>query len=90
VTMQAQLSAAFGRLVQAVNKAAAPAWIDYATNWSTPPVLVGSTPAGDVYSYTLDGVTRYRFVPAMYDPALDAFYSNFSGGVLSGMIVSRG
>lgn len=88
--MQPEIAAAFGRIVQAVNKAAAPTWGHLATNWSAAPAVVGSVPAGSVYSYTLGGVTRYRLVPSPYLAANDAFYSGFSGGALSGLIVSRG
>lgn len=70
--------------------ASPPTWEFYAANWSTPPTQVSTTAAGAVYSYVLDGVTRYRLVPAVYDPTDDAFYSTFTGGVLSGLIVSRG
>lgn len=65
-------------------------WSYYAMNWSVEPSLNSSITGGDVYDYTLDGTTRYRFVPTTYDPTQDAFYSNFSGGTLSGLIVSRG
>ncbi len=65
-------------------------WEYFAANWSVSPSQVGTPPAGVVYSYTLSGVTRYRLVPTVYDPTQDAFYSTFTGGVLSGLIVSRG
>ncbi len=45
---------------------------------------------GDVLSYTLQGVTRFRFIPDDYDPTLDAFYAEFDGTDLSGLIVARG
>lgn len=32
----------------------------------------------------------YRFIPTVYDAALDAFYTTFSGGVLTGLICTRG
>jgi hypothetical protein len=69
-------------------------WDYLAANWGTAPAQVGtatvSTQAGVVLSYTLRGVTRFRFVPDTYSPQQDAFYSNYSGGVLSGLIVTRG
>jgi hypothetical protein len=69
-------------------------WTALATRWSSPPTAVGQSIvnefAGAVLSYTLDGVTRFRFVPTIYDAALDRFYASFSGGVLSGLVVSRG
>lgn len=67
-----------------------PSWSFYATTWSTEPTLNSSIAGGDVYDYTLDGVTLYRFVPTTYDPTQDAFYSTFSAGVLSDIIVTRG
>jgi len=35
-------------------------------------------------------VTRFRFIPDDYDPTLDAFYAEFDGTDLSGLIVARG
>jgi len=68
-------------------------WTYYALRWSSPPVAAGpaavSGVAGSVMAYTLDGVTRYRFAPDAYDPALDAFYAAFSGGTLSNLLVAR-
>jgi hypothetical protein len=65
-------------------------WSFYSTSWSVEPALVETIGAGDVYSYTLDGTTRYRLVPDPYDPTQDAFYTTFSGSVLAGLIVTRG
>lgn len=65
-------------------------WSYYATTWSVEPTLNSSITGGDVYNYTLNGTTRYRFVPTTYDPTQDAFYSTFSAGVLSDIIVTRG
>ena len=69
-------------------------WPHLAEAWSVEPSQVGtatvSGEAGAVWEYTLDGVTRYRFVPDDYNPTLDAFYSEFTGGALSGLIVARG
>lgn len=72
-----------------------PSWVSeswgyYVTNWSSQPTLVASITGGDVYSYVLNSVTRYRFVPTTYDPTQDTFYGTFSGGILSNPIVSRG
>ncbi len=69
---------------------AAPTWDFYATNWTTEPTFVENITGGAVYSYTLDAVTRYRFVPSPYDAALDAFYTSYSSPTLSGLIVTRG
>ena len=66
-------------------------WIDYATQYKNSPVLVDTITGYEVYSYTgKDDVVRYRSVPNPYNSTLDAFYANFSGGVLSGLITTRG
>ena len=65
-------------------------WEYYVSNWSVEPAQVGTVAAGAVWSYTLGGVTRFRLVPTTYSASQDAFYTTFSGGVLSGFIVSRG
>jgi hypothetical protein len=65
-------------------------WSDYATRWDDAPTLNAAITGGTVYNYTLDGVTRYRFVPTAYDAASDAFYTAFDGTTLSGLIVARG
>ena len=80
--------------VQAGDTLAPASWDDYATQWSATPTKVGtatSPVAGAVYSYTLSGTTRYRLVPAAYNPTKDAFYSAWDGtSTVSGLIVSRG
>lgn len=65
-------------------------WDYLVTNWSTEPTLNTTTTGGEVYNYTLNGTTRYRFVPTVYNPTQDAFYSTFSGGILSNLITKRG
>lgn len=65
-------------------------WTFYATTWSVEPTLNTSLAGGDVFNYTLDGVTRYRYVPNTYDASEDAFYATFSNPTLSGLIVARG
>jgi len=65
-------------------------WSFLATTWSVEPTLNMSISGGDVYDYTLDGTTRYRFVPTIYDATEDAFYTTFGGGLLTDLIVSRG
>jgi len=67
----------------------APTWTDYATRWDSPPSVAGSVIDGQVFLYTLDGTDRFRFVPTVYDPTLDAFYSAFDGSTLSGLLVTR-
>lgn len=64
-------------------------WFYYATSWSVEPSHNQSITGGSVFDYTLDGVTRFRFVPTPYDPTLDAFYASFVGGALGGLIVRR-
>jgi hypothetical protein len=53
-------------------------WDFYATNWSVTPSLVSTMSGGKVYEYTLQGTTRYRFVPSPYLPTGDIFYDSFS------------
>jgi hypothetical protein len=67
-------------------------WGDYVLRRDTSPTLAGvatAPVAGRVLSYTLNGLTRYRLVPEVYSYNEDAFYSEFSGGVCSGLIVRR-
>lgn len=89
--MQTQIAAGFARLVQAVNKAVAPTWWGYIPWPSTAAgvATVGGQP-GKVRAHTRGAVTVYRFIPDVANPALDAFYSGYAGGVLSGLIASRG
>ncbi len=65
-------------------------WIDYASNWDSqsPPTLIGSTAAGDVYQYTYSNGTRYRLVPTD-GTSEDAFYTTWNGSALSGLVVER-
>ena len=69
-------------------------WDFLVAKWGTPPAVVGtatvSGQTGEVWAHTLEGVTRFRFVPGVYSAALDRFYTTYSGGVLSGLITSRG
>ena len=65
-------------------------WGYYKDNWSVEPLFNSEIAGGEVYSYVLDGTTRYRFVPEPYDATLDAFYENFSEASLTNLIVSRG
>lgn len=75
-----------------IGSVAPPQWIDYAAHWDTPPTVNEVITGGTVYDYTLDSVTRYRFVPSPYDASLDAFYENYDSGTntLSDLIVARG
>ena len=58
--------------------------------FTTSPTLNAIIATGKVFNYILNGVTRYRFVPTIYNPAQDAFYLTFTGGTLSNLITTRG
>jgi hypothetical protein len=73
-------------------KAAPVSWIDLVVR---PSVLAGlgtvGNSSGMVRTHAKIGEPAvHRFIPVPYDPALDAFYTTFSGGALGGLIVSRG
>lgn len=59
------------------------------TNWSVTPTLNTAITGGDVYDYTLDWITRYRFVPTIYNPTQDAFYWAFDWTNLTSLITTR-
>lgn len=71
----------------------ATSWITYVTNglYTGTTTTIGT---GDVLTYDYNGDTVYRHITTAVDgygyPSEDAFYSTFSGGVLSGLIVARG
>ena len=65
-------------------------WEYFASNWSTEPTFNSAITNGGVYNYTLNGVTRYRFVPTTYNPTQDAFYESFDGTALTNIITKRG
>lgn len=77
-------------LASLVGPAAPLTWGYYRDHWTETPSEAGTTVGGSVLAYVLDGVTRYRFIPAPYDPAQDAFYNTFEARVLSGLIAKRG
>lgn len=68
-------------------------WINLAANAKYTGTTTTIT-SGDVLTYLSNGGTIYRFVNSTQDsygyPLEDSFYSGFSGGVLSGLIVTRG
>lgn len=66
------------------------AWTLYAAQWDAAPSKVADIAGGSVWSYTHEGVARYRFVPSPYAAAQDAFYSDFDGTTLSGLLAARG
>lgn len=65
-------------------------WEYLVANWSVEPSLNTAISGGDVYDYTLNGTTRYRFVPTTYNPTQDAFYADFDGTTLTDLIITRG
>jgi hypothetical protein len=67
-------------------------WEFLVTNWDTAPTLSKVVTGGEVYSYTHNSVTRYRFVGTTYDSTQDCFYDNFNPitDVLSGPVICRG
>jgi hypothetical protein len=62
-------------------------WMDYVA-W--PSVDAGSVTGGSVRTHTKGGETIYRFIPEPYAATGDGFYADFTGGVLSGLITTRG
>lgn len=63
-------------------------WMTLARGWDSVPTFLQTIADGDVYQYDYTGSrTFYRLVPS--GSAVDAFYSGFSGGVLSGLIASK-
>lgn len=65
-------------------------WAYYVNLYSVEPTTIATLPNGEVLQYTLDSVTRYRFVPTIYNPTQDAFYANFDGVNLTNLITKRG
>ena len=65
-------------------------WEYFVLNWSTNPTFNTNITGGRVFDYTLNGVTRYRFIPIPYNATGDAFYSSFDGTNLTGLIITRG
>ena len=63
-------------------------WIDYVTGFTSEPTLTQTISTGDVYTYTYPNTVLYRLVPSGLEQ--DAFYSVFSGGVLSVLVATKG
>ena len=63
-------------------------WVDYVLGYSSEPTLTQTIAAGDVYTYTYPNTVLYRLVPSGLEQ--DAFYSAFSGGVLSVLVATKG
>lgn len=60
-------------------------WIDYATGFTTDPVLLETIAEGDVYSYTYGSSTLYRIIGV----SSDNFYQNYSSGSFSGLVAQK-
>ncbi len=65
-------------------------WEFLALNWTSEPIFLESLSDGDVYSYELNGVTRYRFIPNNYNAMNDSFFENFDNSNLTNLINNRG
>lgn len=61
-------------------------WIDYVTSYITTPVQLATIGAGDVFQYDYANMTLYRLVGTTDD----AFYSNWDGVDVSGIISNKG
>jgi len=72
----------------ALEEVSLPKWIDYVTGFSAIPTLTQTIAEGEVYTYPYSNGTLYRLVPSGSEQ--DAFYTTFSGGVLSGLVASKG
>lgn len=62
-------------------------WSDYAIGYSISPTLVTTIAEGSVYLYTYTNGTLYRLVPSGSE--VDAFYKNFNGSTLSGLVSKK-
>jgi hypothetical protein len=64
-------------------------WLDYATGFleGTEPILLTTIATGDVWSYNYGANTYFRLVPSGTLP--DAFYTTFTGGILSGLLAKK-
>ena len=65
-----------------------PTWTDLATGWNTEPVFNMTLAGGDVYDYSYDGpAIYYRYIAN--DGSEDAFYENFDGVNLTGLVKQK-
>lgn len=62
--------------ISAIFAAAVSTWVNYAEEWSSAPTLHSSPAGGDLYEYTYNNGSLYRFVPDPYDATQDKFYSD--------------
>jgi hypothetical protein len=69
-------------------------WSKLSSSWSTPPSLVSQTVNTSIfeYRYLNNGAVRvlYRTVPLVYSASGDAFYMNFDGTSVTGLVATRG
>jgi len=63
-------------------------WLNYVAGFSSNPVLTSTIATGEVWTYTYTNGVLYRLIPSGTEP--DAFYNNFSNGVLGGLVVTKG
>jgi len=75
--------------VTALETSSSLSWISLVTGFSVSPVLNTTISAGRVFTYTYGSTIRYRLVPSPYDATQDAFYANFDGANLTGLIIAR-
>lgn len=66
--------------------AGAPKWLDIIVGASSSS-LNTTIATGTVVNYIYAGITYFRLIPS--GTAIDAFYSAFSGGVLSGLLAQK-
>lgn len=62
-------------------------WIDYVSQWASQPMQLATIAAGDVWQYTYTDGVLYRLINTATN--VDAFYSNFDGSAVTGLVVAR-
>lgn len=62
-------------------------WLDYATAFSSIPVLNTTLPSGEVYNYLYnnDTLTLFRHITL----TSDSFYTDFDGTTLTGLVSNK-
>lgn len=65
-------------------------WMYLATSWKETPYYIDTIPDYDIYAYEYRSQMLYRSVPTVYTTAGDTFYEFYEGGVLSGILATRG
>ena len=64
----------------------APKWLDIIVGASSSS-LNATIATGTVVNYVYSGVTYFRLIPS--GTAIDAFYSTFTGGLLTGLVAQK-